>query len=237
MNQRFRSGALTRARARRRSAGAAIFIVAMTLAALAAMGVYGMSATAYDVRGAGHGRAAAQSQQAAGTALIMTSSILASANASAIESTMMPTSAASSLTKKCLTAKPITAGTTSADLDTVAKLKNAEACWAFTVQDLKAFSSDQTNFPTGSSAPFAPGSFGALPTELPALPRTRIEITNPVDWDAPSGNQIGGVGAAPKFRQLRVTVFSEMRLEPTTGNFGRAESIAVGRGRIVIGPF
>ena len=57
--------ARARARARRRSAGAAMFIVAVTLGLLAAMGVYGLSATAYDIRAAGHGRAAAQVQHTA----------------------------------------------------------------------------------------------------------------------------------------------------------------------------
>jgi len=142
---------------------------------------------------------------------------------------MSPSSAATSLTKKCATAKPLTLGATAGNLDTVAKNKNAEACWAFTMADLKPFAADTTNYPVGATSPFIASSFG----EIPSLPHTRVEITNPIDWEQPSGNAISGGGATPKFRQLRVTVFSEMR--PALNQ--PADSIAVGRGRIVIGPF
>ncbi|CAN5917725.1 hypothetical protein BH11MYX4_BH11MYX4_13540 [soil metagenome] len=50
--------ALARARARRRNAGAVMFIVAVTLGLLAVMGVYGLSATSADIRSAGHMREA-----------------------------------------------------------------------------------------------------------------------------------------------------------------------------------
>src|SRR4051812_10073630 len=67
-----RSVVLARARARHESAGAAMFIVAVTLGLLAAVGVYGLSATAMDVRAAGHMRESAQAQSAAEHALLLT---------------------------------------------------------------------------------------------------------------------------------------------------------------------
>lgn len=49
-----------RARARARQRGAVIFIVAMTLAVLAAMGVYALRAASYEVRASGYARQNAQ---------------------------------------------------------------------------------------------------------------------------------------------------------------------------------
>lgn len=49
-----------RARARKSSAGAIIFIVAMTLAVLASLGLYALSASATEVKTSGYGRQAAQ---------------------------------------------------------------------------------------------------------------------------------------------------------------------------------
>ena len=58
-----------RARARRQSEGAVMFIVAVTLGLLAAMGVYGLTATQADIKSAGHMREALQAQRAGEHAL------------------------------------------------------------------------------------------------------------------------------------------------------------------------
>ena len=61
---------LVRKAARRRTQrGAALFVVAVTLALLAAMGVYGLTATALDVRAAGHSREAMTGQNMAAHSL------------------------------------------------------------------------------------------------------------------------------------------------------------------------
>ena len=49
-----------------------MFVVAVTLGLLAAMGVYGLSATAMDIRAAGHFRENAQAQSAAEHAIMLT---------------------------------------------------------------------------------------------------------------------------------------------------------------------
>lgn len=57
---RTHTSARMRSRRRRRSGGAVIFIVAMTLAVLAAMGVYALRSASLEVRTSGYGRQAAQ---------------------------------------------------------------------------------------------------------------------------------------------------------------------------------
>ncbi len=54
------SGAKHRARARRRARGAVLFIVSMTLAVLASLGLYALSAASVEVKTSGYGRQNAQ---------------------------------------------------------------------------------------------------------------------------------------------------------------------------------
>ena len=77
-------------------------------------------------------------------------------------------------------------------------------------------------------APFSPQSFG----DVASYPHIRVELTNPIDWDAPAGNAVGQ--RAPIFTQVRTTVFVEMRPADTTLP---ADTSAVGRGRLVVGPY
>ncbi len=59
-----RSSVLARSRHRRRSAGATMFIVVVTLALLAVMGVYGLTAASNDIKSGGHVRSRAQAMHA-----------------------------------------------------------------------------------------------------------------------------------------------------------------------------
>lgn len=229
--------ALLRARARRRSSGAALFIVAVTLALLAAMGVYGLSATAYDVRAAGHGRQAAQSQHAAEAAIIMTSQVLGPSNAQLLVNRMRADASVRGATtgkQVCKTARPFNMS----DAAEATANRDAQACLVLTPTTMGPLVQPSGVWPTTEKSstttpsvpipiPFQPDSFG----EVPNYPFIRVELTNPVDTPAPAGNAVGG--PSPIFTQVRATVFVEMR---HTQN-ARAESISVGRGRLVVGPY
>lgn len=226
-----RVGVLSRARARRRSDGAAMFIVAVTLGLLAAMGVYGMTATAADVRASGHGRQAAQGQHAAELAIVMTSQLLEPGNAQVVVNRMRADKAfreSADGKQICRTARPVDSNDTQAIAN-----RDAQACLVLTPTTMKGLAQDPASFPVDQTspvvkAPFSPQSFG----EVPTLPFIRVELTNPIDWDAPAGNAVGR--SAPIFTQVRATVFVEMR--PTDDTLP-AESIASGRGRLVVGPY
>jgi len=214
-----------RSKARRRSEGAAMFIVAITLGLLAAMGVYGLAATAADVRSAGHGREAAQTQHAAEVAIVMTSQLLEPGNAQVVVNRMRSDATVRTTgTENCRTARPFNSADNATNRD-------AQACLVLTPTTMKALAQDPTSFPVDAlpvKAPFTPQSFG----EVPNYAHIRVELTTPIDWDAPAGNAVGQ--RSPIFTNVCTTVFVEMRQSNTALP---AETIAVGRGRLVVGPY
>lgn len=202
-----------------------MFIVAITLGLLAAMGVYGLAATAADVRAAGHMREAAQSQHAAEVAIVMTSQLLEPGNAQVIVNRMRSdNSMRSAGAENCRTARPFNPTDNAANRD-------AQACLVLTPTSMKNLAQDQSSFPVDSlpvKAPFTAKSFG----DVPDYAHIRVELTNPIDWDAPAGNAVGQ--RSPIFTQVRATVYVEMRPATTTLP---ADSVAVGRGRLIVGPY
>ena len=234
-----KKAALRRAHVRRKSAGAAMFIVAVTLGLLAAMGVYGLAATASDVRAAGHVREAAQAQRAAELAIVEAASTIGPGTASTIVRAMQADSGfgARSNTSAtgaylCKSAKPPAA---TADLQAAARV--AEACMVLTPKQMRLMAPDQNwNVSAFDSPtlPFSTTSFG----EVPVQPYVRIELTNPIDWDVPAGYQIGGGSSArpPIFTQIRATVYLELR-DNVKQLTAPAQVIATGRGRLVVGPY
>jgi hypothetical protein len=213
---------LARARSRRRSAGAAMFIVAITLGLLAAMGVYGLAATASDVRAAGHGRQAAQAQHAAELAIQTSAYVIQTANAQQVMRNV-----AARVTPNCMTARPIGTLTGDPDLN-----RYANGCWMMTNDSTNdtfhALAQSGAQWGEAVTAPvmgpFSPQSFG----EVPDYAHIRVELTNPVDWAPPPGFDQNFT-----FTQLRATVRVEMR----PGTTLPADSVATGRGRLVIGPY
>lgn len=205
-----------------------MFIVAVTLGLLAAMGVYGMAATTSDMRASGHGRAAAQGQHAAELAIVMTSQLLEPGNSQVIVNRMRADAAVrATTTEVCRTARPFSASDN-------ATSKDAQACLVLTPTTMKPLAQDQVNWPTASApytVPFTPKSFG----DVPSYANIRVELTNPIDWDAPAGNAVGQ--RAPIFTQVRTTVYVEMRPDPAIYATAPADMIAVGRGRLVVGPY
>lgn len=231
-----------RARRRQRSAGAAMFIVAVTLGLLAAMGVYGLSATAYDIRAAGHMREAAQVQHAAEQAIVMTAETLSPGTAGEVVRVMQsdPTAALRQNNRHCRTAKPLSAGVA----DQVAS-RVAEACLTLspsemsTLHPLTAKRSPDANPKQGRW--FGPVFTNKSLGDVPLHPFLRVELTNPIDWDTPPGFATSSpFGRPPIFTQIRATVFVELR--PGTDmddarDKNPAQAVAAGRGRLVVGPY
>lgn len=234
--------ALRRARLRRESAGAALFIVAVTLGLLAAMGLYGLSATAYDIRAAGHAREAVQVQHAAEQGIIMTAEALSPGTAGEVVRVMQADLSAGFVdsTRKCKTAKPPSA----TGYDHAAS-RVAEACLVVSPSDLSRIH-PLTASATADSDPligkwkapvFTTESFGAVALH----PFIRVELTNPIDWAAPAGFATSSPYARPPiYTQIRASVMIELkpgssRTDALDNN--AAQAVAAGRGRLVVGPY
>lgn len=197
-----------RARLRKKSGGAAIFIVAMTLGLLAAMGIYGMAATATDIRSAGHMREALQGQRAAEAAVTMTAETFNPSLAAGLVD-QMRSKAAMGQSKNCRTAAPYTGSQLT---------EAAEACLKLDTTEMLTLAN---NVNPWVSTPFTAQSFGAVPNQ----PFVSVEVTNPV-------NIVTTGSSAQRFTQVTVTVFVEMKPDATSP----AESVVAGRGRMTVGP-
>lgn len=223
------AAARARARKRRDSAGAAMFIVAITLGLLAAMGVYGLSATAVDVRSAGHLRQAAQAQAAAEHALVLTSETFTPATSAELVRAMQAgrTGTTDVQTTTCKTSNPF-------DVTTNDRYRAAQACLSLGVREMANISASVNPWTvdgtTGTT--FTPESFG----DVAQHPYMRVEVTNPVDIPPPPGT---GLNDRYTFTQLTVTTFVDMKNAntPAAAATVPAESIVVGRGRITVGPY
>lgn len=199
-----------------------MFIVAVTLGLLAAMGVYGMSAASSDIRNAGHGREALQAERAGEHALITTAETFNPKTSSALVALM--TGGDGKQAKSCRTAKAYTGEI---------KYRPAEACIKLDATEMKKIA-DGKNTSAGPSdpvnpvnpwvtEPFLSTSFGGATV----TPTMRIEVTNPIDLPPPPGTD-----ANLRFAQVTVTVFMEMRKDSTS----EVDSVVAGRGRLTVGP-
>jgi hypothetical protein len=231
--------ALRRALRRRKEAGAALFVVAVTLALLAAMGVYGLSATALDVRSAGHNREAMAGQNAAQHTMLLTAETLSPSKAQGIISGMYGPNA----TNDCRTAKR------KAAIGVSSQFNNAEACTRLTPQRLQRLATGvvsttadcsalpgRIGFGTGQGYQFQCDSFGKdnAGNPLTLVPNVQVEITNPVSVSMPGFQSSDMNNMQKQFAALTVTVFTEMS-DPTTPTEPPKMAV-VGRGRIIVGP-
>ncbi|HSO38769.1 MAG TPA: hypothetical protein VLT33_39840 [Labilithrix sp.] len=210
--------ALARARARRRNAGAVMFIVAVTLGLLAVMGVYGLSATSADIRSAGHMREALQGQRAGEAALMMTAETF---NPNVAQALVQQMTDGVGQARDCVTAAQPYTGNVAA--------RYAEACIRLdpTRMTTIANTSNPLNPWAVSVAPAQPGftqqSFGNVLNQ----PYISVEVTNPINTEVTSGNS-----QTVRYSQLTVTVLVQLKSSPTLA----AETAVAGRGRITVGP-
>jgi hypothetical protein len=206
-----------------------MFIVAITLGLLAAMGIYGLSATALDVRSAGHLREAAQAQSAAEHALMLTADTFTPGTSGEIIRAMQSGrgTAGDIQATNCKTANPF-------DPTTNAENRGAQACLSWSVKEMEniARSVNPWKLDPTTQSTFTPQSFGVVPNR----PFVRVEITNPVDIPPPPGT---GLNDRFTFTQVTVTTFVDMKNAPDTATAAttRAESVAQGRGRLTVGPY
>jgi hypothetical protein len=201
---------LRRARARRRSAGAVMFIVVVTLGLLATMGVYGLSATSADVKAAGHMREALQAQKAGELALTMTAETLSPQSVGPIIGQM----STANRTANCKTAAPLGVG--------VMPVPPAAACLRLTEAGMRTAS---INVNLWTAAPgFASDSFGAVNS----APNVNVELSDPFDVQRP------GFDASMRFTQVTATVFVDVRSTVDLG--APSQAIVSGRGRLTVGP-
>lgn len=213
------SSLVRRLRRRRSQRGAALFVVAVTLALLAAMGVYGLSATAMDVRAAGHGREGMSGQNVAMHNFMLASETFSPGAAQGIINTMYAgTTGTVKQSTNCRTAKPYTA---------LREYCDAEACVLLTPTELD-FIAKSINTAVLPGPAFQPDSLGP---GYPFQPQVQIEVTSPVMMPAPAGFQGPDPNNPKLFVEATVTVFSELKIpnQPPEIN-------VIGRGRIVAGP-
>jgi len=222
-----RQRALKNAQRRARSAGASLFIVAMTLGLLAAMGVYGLSATAFDVRSAGHLREAVQAQSAAEHAIMLTAESFTPGTAGEIVRAMQSGKGTTTdiQSTKCRTAN-------SFDSQTNTQYRAAQACLSWSEAEMMNIAKSINPWIPGSDkSTFSTESFG----QVPQRPYLRIEITNPVDIPPPPGMSLND---RYTFTQLTVTTFVDMKSAGVdTAATTAASSSVQARGRITVGPY
>lgn len=212
-----RSLALARARARRRNAGAVMFIVAVTLGLLAVMGVYGLSATSADIRSAGHMREALQGQRAGESAFIMTAETF---NPTIAQGLVQQMTDATGQARDCTTA--VTPYTGNADT------RFAEACIRLTPERMTNLANSVTPLAWAVSPPtvqpgFTSKSFGDALNQ----PYITVEVTNPINTEVSAGNS-----QTVRYSQLTVTTLVQLKSSPLLP----AETAVAGRGRITVGP-
>ncbi len=229
-----------RARARKKSAGAALFVVAVTLGLLAAMGVYGLTTTAQDVRAAGFIRQATQAQHMAESGVVLTAETMSPGVSGEIIRLMHapPQSAGGPPQGRlgpndCKTGKPWTGDV---------RFENAEACKVIEWEEMRRITQLITPWNAGiepatidppNALPVKDRSFG----NVDIWPLVRIELTNPDYWEQRNGTS---QNVPFTYAEIRVTVFVDVkpkRADLATTRNEESLSVGAGRGRLVVGPY
>jgi hypothetical protein len=215
-----------RARLRKKSGGAAMFIVAITLALLAAMGVYGLTATARDIQAAGDSRMNVQLQHTAVGAFMSAAETIVSSGTGGTTDGIVNTmtggagyqsNAPPYGASACRSTKPYSGN---------AAFKNAEACTVLDMQHMASIASG-SNALIPPPSPFCANcphlnsdSWGGIPQQ----PNFWIEVTNPRPIGCPPGND----SQQNICKELTLTVY--MNAVPGAGL--APTSVVVGRGRL-----
>lgn len=233
---------------RKDSAGAAMFIVAVTLAMLAAMGVYGLSSARNDVRAAGHYRQAVQSQHVAEMAGMAVAESITPSQAKIIMDVALDPAKRSNLadgTSKCRSVNKAT---------TNLALMGAESCVMFGESTIATFSTqNQNKFAaptniwdscTAAGADTCPlfdkntfQVYGTVNGTRFWRPDLRVEVGNFRFGQGASGMGMGQ--KPPIFMTATMTVFVDIREDDDNAvkwQQNKPESVALARGQIVVGP-
>jgi hypothetical protein len=212
MSHHLRVHAKRRARARRSSDGAVMFVVTTTLGVLAVMGVYALTSATQDIHASGNMRVAMQAQQVADYAAVAGADNITYDNADYIINNRMLHPNSTDITAddhKCLSTQRNVAGTAGSD--------RAKSCVRITRDDLRKTWSNREAFTSQS--------FGNTLMTADAY----VELTNPTPAPAPPGYD---VNLRLKFAMVTVTTYGIVSNTATTG----AETMQVGRGRFIVGP-
>jgi hypothetical protein len=216
-SQRTLLDAKGRARKRSRDAGAIIFIVAMTLAVLASLGLYALTAATTEVKTSGYERQSAQTHYMAdyGTLLVAHHLKGRSAEPFLIQQTPRPTNCAS-------VPAPSATGYTS----------QASICNVITKSDLSLSSNWSVAIlrPTTATTPGSLG-YAALDGDF------TVEVTTPTIAPPPKGYSIEPM-KGPCFKQLTLTTYGQTLPTGATGGatLYRGLGQEIQRARIIAGP-
>lgn len=198
------------ARARAREGGAVMFVVVTTLGVLAALGLYGLTATKQDVHAAGNVRQWMQARHAAEFGAVAAADYVTYENADYIINTRMlnPPSDVSSSQRNCLSAQKNLAGLPGS--------VRAKSCIRVSKDELKL------NW--NNRAPFTSIGLGDSTVNSDIY----IELTNPMATAPPPGFDLN---LRLKFAQVTVTTYGI--ISPAAAHY---EGMRVGRGRFIVGP-
>lgn len=221
-----REHVLARARARRGQRGASLFVVAITLGLLGAMGVYGLGAASSDMRAVSHLREGLHAQRVAEDAMVMSAEAFNPMTGPRLVQDLTANTT-SSVCKR--SARP------SSGASTATQYQNVEGCLAITTDQLQKIVNGAVggtgNWPAAAT-PFTSQSFfpaAATSLEQSLQPNVTIEVTNAVEAPIPPGWDEN----KDVFYEVTVTPVAKMAI---ANNSGATESTVLGRGRIVIGP-
>jgi hypothetical protein len=216
-----------RAARRRSEAGAAMFIVSMTIAVLASVGVYALAAAANEVKTSGNERQGTQTHYLSEYGIIGTTHAVYATQAQYVLGLTMN---AKSMDTSCVSLPGVTSG-----LDPMTTACRRLGASELTTISPSAWATTPTVSYSGGSIPLSktatPGSLG--PT--PMLADFFVELTTPTQ-----GHRVPRYGDAYCFIQLTVT--SSGITQPivagtggVTAQFG-SEGLEVARARILAGP-
>lgn len=212
-----------RAARRRREGGATLFIVSMTIAVLASVGVYALAAAANEVKTSGYERQSVQTHYLATYGVLGTAHEIVSSRAQFYVGLMLSTP------DTCPGSLPGVPTTASILTRACRRLGSSELSLAWTAgpPPLDTYAGTAP-YQTAS----APGSFGAVPTTGDFF----VELTEPTQANPPSR-----YGLNLNFCFLELTATATGFTQPTfanpnfTASYG-AEGLEMQRARILAGP-
>ena len=220
-----RLSALRRARARRRNAGAVIFIVSMTLGVLAVMGAYALSATTRDLHAAGkvqHGMQAINTTYYTATVAAQHVDYV---NADDIINRRMVNPKVGSSDQACLSNVRNVAATQGDE-----RTKSCVRIGA--ILTATGYKGEFIN-KWGTRQPFTDQSFQHNATATEVIDTdVYMEFSNPVNFAPPPGYGVSSANSGMRFVMVTTNSFGINKPRGTSG----LETVRQGRGRFIIGP-